>query len=285
MKIIEPQVELWQQTDSVAHVARCARVCYGKTEGKSTDEQLYDNLLKAKHNSMFRHQSVYAIVPATEGNERALEPFNNSPYIDILYPTPILANRVDDNIYLATNQNFMIDHKDFQVRDIVINHEVSSEHFANTEAGHSMMRYTFHITTQISTSRELNRVSPNAIAERSTRYVEADDAIVRPHWIDKQTADAWNNDDNSIKHDVAFNYIVACDYAFREYYGLLVNNVKRQDARGVLPLDTATEVVYTYSVNEWKHIIELRSAKNAHPNAQIIANMIKKELEELGYDF
>lgn len=32
MKIIEPKVELWQQGDDAkAHVARCARVCYGTT--------------------------------------------------------------------------------------------------------------------------------------------------------------------------------------------------------------------------------------------------------------
>lgn len=29
MKIIEPKVELWRQEDAKAHVARCARVCYG----------------------------------------------------------------------------------------------------------------------------------------------------------------------------------------------------------------------------------------------------------------
>lgn len=31
MKIIEPSVGLWKQGDDVkAHVAKCARVCYGK---------------------------------------------------------------------------------------------------------------------------------------------------------------------------------------------------------------------------------------------------------------
>ena len=31
MKIIEPSVEYWRQGDDVkAHVAKCARVCYGK---------------------------------------------------------------------------------------------------------------------------------------------------------------------------------------------------------------------------------------------------------------
>ena len=62
-------------------------------------------------------------------------------------------------------------------------------------------------------------------------------------------------------------------------------NFSRQDARGVLPLDTATKCVYTYSIDEWRHIIKLRTDKAAHPNAQIIANMIKKELEGLGYEF
>lgn len=34
MKIIEPKVELWKQGDNAkAHVARCARVCYGRTSG------------------------------------------------------------------------------------------------------------------------------------------------------------------------------------------------------------------------------------------------------------
>lgn len=34
--------------------------------------------------------------------------------------------------------------------------------------------------------------------------------------------------------------------------------IHRQDARGKLPLDTATRCIYTYSVREWRHIIDLR---------------------------
>lgn len=41
-----------------------------------------------------------------------------------------------------------------------------------------MLRYTFKVVTQISTSRELNRVSPNNIAEQSTRYVYEDGTLV-----------------------------------------------------------------------------------------------------------
>lgn len=31
MQILEPKIELWKQGDDVkAHIAKCARVCYGK---------------------------------------------------------------------------------------------------------------------------------------------------------------------------------------------------------------------------------------------------------------
>ena len=48
MKIIEPKVELWQQGDnSKAHVARCARVCYGRETGN--DEATIKRLINDGH--------------------------------------------------------------------------------------------------------------------------------------------------------------------------------------------------------------------------------------------
>lgn len=60
MKIIEPKVELWQQgDDSKAHVARCARVCYGRESGN--DEATIKRLINDEHWSMFRHGTYYMI--------------------------------------------------------------------------------------------------------------------------------------------------------------------------------------------------------------------------------
>lgn len=45
---------------------------------------------------------------------------------------------------------------------------------------------------------------------------------------------------------------------------------------------------YTYSIREWRHIIDLRyygTTGTPHPNAKIIAGMIRDNLMELGYDF
>lgn len=60
MKIIEPKVELWQQGgDAKAHVARCARVCYGREIGN--DQATIKRLIDSEHWSMFRHGTYYII--------------------------------------------------------------------------------------------------------------------------------------------------------------------------------------------------------------------------------
>lgn len=61
MKIIEPKVELWQQGgDAKAHVARCARVCYGREIGN--DQATIKRLIDSEHWSMFRHGTYYILV-------------------------------------------------------------------------------------------------------------------------------------------------------------------------------------------------------------------------------
>lgn len=48
MKIIEPKVELWKQGDDAkAHVARCARVCYGRETGN--DQATIKRLIDSEH--------------------------------------------------------------------------------------------------------------------------------------------------------------------------------------------------------------------------------------------
>lgn len=61
MKIIEPKVKLWQQgNDAKAHVARCARVCYGRETGN--DEATIKRLINDEHWSMHR-QDARGVLP------------------------------------------------------------------------------------------------------------------------------------------------------------------------------------------------------------------------------
>lgn len=285
MKIIEPYIEHWKQGDDVkAHVAKCARVCYGKETGN--DDVTINTLLKKHHWSMFRHESVYVIGEFINRLAIALERYSNNPYINWTFH--------NNKLYIATNGNFCLDLKECQevnahaqiLLTYINYYRVSEDTFFNDEIGYNMMRYTFCVITQISTSRELNRVSPNNIAEQSTRYVYEDGSICRPHWISTIEAKMFNKDNNVDLDDGVELFLSECNNSFNTYKFLIDQyRFSRQDARGVLPLDTATKCIYTYSINEWKHIIKLRTDNAAHPNAQIIANMIKNQLENLGYEF
>lgn len=279
MNIIKPAVELWQENDDwIHHVAKCARICYASDGSK--DEKLVDNLLKLGHLSMFRHRSIYYIIPKDDKYTELVTRFEFCPYVEYL-----IGNEA---IYLATNGHFYIEHKD-NILKTLESFIVTAEEFSNWEVGWQLIRYTFKVTTQISTSRELNRVSPNNIAEQSTRYVYEDGTLCKPHWISDEKADMFN-ENNDVDLDEAMNvYLRGCKKDFEDYK-LLIDKYKlnRQDARGKLPIDTATICAYTYSVNQWRAILDLRyyGATGApHPNAKIAAGMIREEFIKLGYKF
>lgn len=281
MKIIEPKVELWQQVDDAkAHVARCARVCYGRENGN--DEATIKRLINDEHWSMFRHGTYYMIA---NDSDKTLET------IIINYANTIgFSYDYKKHVYYITvNGNWVLDHK--AQFGYISKYIVPIEDFRNTEIGFNMMRYTFCVDTQISTSRELNRVSPNSIAEKSTRYVYEDGSICKPHWMTDEEVDYLNNEPifeewcNS--HKKASIYRDSCNNSFNKYKLLVDIGMHRQDARGVLPLDTATRCVYTYSTKEWFDIIKKRvynTTGKAHPNATIICKLIEQELNELGYE-
>lgn len=310
MKIVRPKIELWTPEDSVSHVARCARVCYALKTGRD-DGQLYDDLIKSNHLSMLRHESHYYIIPITDGiTKLIIDGYEECPYIEFeLYK---------DKLYVATNGQFLFERP--SIGTVLYEYEVGREYFAETETGIKLMRYTFNVITQVSTSRELNRVSPNNIAEQSTRYCnysrgrfEGECAICQPHWFDfmqeevayykfedgkchyiKVDDGEWHPYDNTAvvlrkyKQPMLQRYLLDNDSSCRAYLAQIADGMEPQDARGELPLDLATEVVYTYSVNEWRHILDLRyygKTGKPHPNAKIIAGMIKDELDELSYDF
>lgn len=279
MNIIKPAVELWQENDDwIHHVAKCARICYASDGSK--DEKLVDNLLKLGHLSMFRHHSIYYIIPKDDKYTELVTRFEFCPYVEYL-----IGNEA---IYLATNGHFYIEHKD-NILKTLESFIVTAEEFSNWEVGWQLIRYTFKVTTQISTSRELNRVSPNNIAEQSTRYVYEDGTLCKPHWISDEEADMFN-ENNDVDLDEAMNvYLQGCKKDFEDYK-LLIDKYKlnRQDARGKLPIDTATICAYTYSIKEWRAILDLRyygTTGAPHPNAKIAAGMIREEFIKLGYKF
>lgn len=282
MNIVEPSAKLIKYNNEVDHIAYCARVCYG-SDRTDNNQEFYNALQKRGHISMFRHETHYFIVNPCKINIRDTYFCRFTDIYDSIEDYKLIGINIKKDkrkciYYIVANGNWLLDN--LYLSATLFNYEVSAEEFNNTEIGHSMMRYTIEIETQISTSRELNRVSPNNIAERSTRYVKQG-SIVRPWWLEEYEKGKYRS--LQYNNTIVRNYLHNCEESFLAYNMLINNGMKKEDARGILPLDTYTKVIYTYSIEEWKHIIDLRlnnATGRAHGNAAIITKMIENELEQ-----
>ena len=287
MKFTESQVEWWQQISLAQHISRVGRICY-KTKGKQPEEGLTEEEAQAfiqerdaerckgfwesGHRSMFRHGTAYFFMPNEKGLPNYIWAYlNASPYID--YATK------NHKVWISTNMQFLLENKNMM--DALSQYDVSEDEFIEKaqkyecEDAFTLIRMTMVVTTQISTSRELNRTSPNSIAEQSTRYCNLEKKggvqIARPHWYDGGTR--WQR----------MVYGLVCSVCEWGYNSLLKSGLKPQDARGILPLDTYTVVAYTYTLAEWSHILDLRyhgTTGTPHPNAKIIGEKIRNIIIE-----
>ena len=277
MKIIEPKVELLSELDisPESHIARCARVCYGKEykePNQEIDSKMVEGLIKREHLSMLRHSSIYSV------------------FVNDNLPTDYKSEYVNymgqgGYIYISTNRQFIFENN--------CEEGIGNKNFLYLCKKYpklfELYRLTFCITTQISTSRELNRKSPNAIAERSTRYCSSKDGLLicRPWWFNKTSEDmsALGITKLPIKEKI---FAMAWKDA-EEYYNKAIEvGMKPEDVRGILPLDTATKVIYTYSIKEWQHILDLRyygTTGKPHPNAKLIAGKIRDEINNFAKEY
>ena len=287
MKLVIPGVEWWPQKTAAQQIARVGRICY-KSKGKKPDEnlpedkkeefleeqavKLANHFLESGHRSMYRHGTLYFFIKNDSKLPKQIWAFLvASPYINYIVK--------ERRVWISSNMQFLCEHGN--ILTILEAYNVKEDEFIEKsqkyecKAAFSLLRMTLVVTTQISTSRELNRTSPNSISEQSTRYVNLEKKggvqIARPHWLHEGTR--WQK----------FLYLAGCKISDWLYRRLLKSGMKPQDARGILPLDTYTVVAYTYTITEWQHILDLRfreTTGKAHPNAKEIGFEINRIISE-----
>lgn len=124
------------------------------------------------------------------------------------------------------------------------------------ERGHESVLEHISITVRFVTDRaianELVRHRIAAYSQESTRYCNYKDKIefIYPKNVsDKQLQ----------------LIMEACACAATMYQALIADGATPEVARDVLPLCTKTELIATYNLREWRHILRLRTDKAAHP--------------------
>ena len=327
MRIVAPYVNYVQNTDNYEHIAKAARICYAVEQRNKSDYAFVEELwTKRNHRSPFRHGTLYYEIPASF--QRLISKFINNPFCTCVY--------IDGEYtwFISTNCQFVreLDKKILRTLD---NFTINEEYIYKCAKAYpellDIIRVSFEIQTQISTSRELNRVSPNAICEQSTRFCnfskdkyENHVRFCQPHWFDALTdindktheyVDLYVDENGIVKqkyndeeekyygnpsfaaighsseeeNQPAFvpiidDWVNAALDSENRYFHMLKGGMLPEDARGVLMLDAATKCFYTYSIKEWKHILDLRykgTTGKPHPNAKIIAEKIYNELKQL----
>lgn len=73
----------------------------------------------------------------------------------------------------------------------------------------------------------------------------------------------------------------SCESAEQHYFALLEAGSTPQEARAVLPNSLKTEIVVTYNLREWRHFLNLRCSKGAHPQVKEIAIPLLLRFKEL----
>lgn len=334
MKLVKPYVRYVQNKDNIEHIAKAARICYASEAKGHNDYEFVENLWnKRNHRSPYRHGTLYYEIPASF--QRLVNKFINNPFCTCVYIPG------EYTWFISTNCQFVkeLDQKILRTLD---NFSINEEYIYKCAKAYpellDIIRVSFELQTQISTSRELNRVSPNAICEQSTRFCNFANekfgehiAFCEPHWLDATTyynkykeeesderifyrnltTDGYEifakvgdtdlkignsyplatigiplKDGSSLcySYTIAKKWIETCLEAEANYFLCIKDGMKPQDARGLLPLDVATKCFYTYSVKEWKHILDLRykgTTGDPHPNSKIVATEIYNKLKEL----
>lgn len=266
MKLIQQTAEVWQQSEGeigiYKQVEKAARLCY-RSEDKITDDsykKFIDMISSKGHFSPFEHGTVYL---STDDWNIAEKYYNN------FYSKVVPVNPLNNTIYLITS-NYRVLKEHGWEDDLEYLCEPTDYHFK---------RISVHITTSIGISRELNRHRCHSICEESTRYCNYSKnkfgnelTFIIPNWVNTHCPN--NTQSAPSVADIAWSD--ACLEAETNYFLLLNEGWKPQQARDLLPLATKTELIHTAYECDWKEFFKLRCSSAAHPMMQELANKIKE---------
>ena len=246
------------------HIELCGRVCYKSEDRITMDsaEKFVKMLCSRGHTAATEHGTLYFTWP---------QGIADSGKYDIIYSRFSHNNYDDNNIYVTTNFRVVFEacDKDYDKTIAFI-----QKHAVEPTDQHEK-RISFRIICDRGVTHELVRHRVFSFAQESTRYVSYGTKqpfrFIEPSWWQ----DKMEGDQYTIQHEMFLNL---CKNAAETYQGLLQLGQSPQQARAVLPNAIKTEIVMTGTIEQWKGMLELRTAPAAHPDMQPVALSIQEQL-------
>lgn len=309
MKLIKPKAELLLQQPGLLEgvykqIELAGRTCYKSTDKITEDsaKPFVDRMIKSNHLAMLEHGTVYLEFLCEQPIKITHTDGTSNVYDDTeIYNS--LANKYTKNPYSKVNERYAglgayIVYITTNLRVLVENGWLDDLKYICEPTKYHEKRYTFRLTTSIGVTRELNRHRINSIAEQSTRYCNYSKdkfgnevAICIPSWLNLPEISVKYHDGvyvdtpgfSIVDFENENSFLWAAAFAEKQYFELLEQGWQPQQAREVLPLCTATEIIHTAFASDWKHFFDLRYfgiTGKPHPNMVELSTLMKEEAEK-----
>ncbi len=123
---------------------------------------------------------------------------------------------------------------------------------------------SFRVKCPIYVSRQWMRHRMNSYNEISYRYVKADlEFYIPKNWRYQDKNNKQGSIGSFVDENLTQIYKDSIEKIMKNYELLLEKGVSREQARGLLPLATYTEFIYTCNLHSLMHFLKLRLSKDA----------------------
>lgn len=275
MRLIKPSFEIIEQDYTLNGIYKiieqAGRNCY-KSEDKITEtsaKEFVDRMIKSGHGAMLEHGTVYFKIPVNID-----EAGNFLNEVPTWTKCKLVESEKGNWWAITTNLRVMIEHfAPEYIEDLI-------EKYLCEPTEYHEKRYTVKFTTDQGILREFTRHRSMSFAVESTRYCNYSKdkfnneiTFIQPCWLP--------DGDNSVHAENIF--VDSLCKAEKDYFELLREGWKPQQARNVLPLATKCDMIMTGFASDWNHFFNLRTPQNAHPQAREFAIPLKEEFLRRGY--
>lgn len=298
MKLIKPKAELLLQQSGLEGVYKqielAGRTCYKSTDKITEDsaKPFVDRMINSNHLAMLEHGTVYLKDESWSGSTLRKYAYNKySRYKDVHLDSETIEDGND--VYTDHKWGYYVT---TNLRVLVENGWLDDLKYICEPTEYHEKRYTFRLTTSIGVTRELNRHRVNSIAEQSTRYCNysmdkfgGEVTFCIPSWLDLEEGSYdWKDYFGDytwidLSCPIEDQFVAHLFTASKQYLELINQGWQPQQAREVLPLCTATEIIHTAFASDWKHFFDLRyfgTTGKPHPNMVELSTLMIEEAEK-----
>ena len=277
MKLIESSVQIIKEKDPYKMIELAGRTCY-KSEDKITEnsaKEFVDRMIKLGHGAMLEHGTIYLACLVFDGdvdNNNNLTPnhrfykYQSNKYSKVKVAQYAWSGEdvacVTTNLRVLVENNWLDDLKTYRCEPTRYHEKrITAKFICDRGVSHEFVRHRVF-----------------SFAQESTRYCNYSKdkfnnelTLIKPSWIE-ESIDSLNQEFRDTDRDDTSIFIRALRSAEEEYFTLLNNGWKPQQARQVLPNATKTELVMTGFESDWEGFFKLRCSGAAHPDAKKLAD-------------